>query len=49
MNRFVIEEDNQFEIHVHHYKNKTLIDEKEIIDAMKALKNKAKKGSYDIN
>ena len=49
MNRFAIEEDDQFEIDVNHYKDKTLIDESEICEIIEKLIYKAKKGSFDIN
>ena len=49
INRFAIEEDDQFEIHVFHYKNEMRMDEEEIIESMEEFINKAKKGSYDIN
>ena len=49
MNRFAIEEDDQFEIHVYHYKNKITINEEEICETMKNLIYKVKKGSYDMS
>ena len=44
MNRFVIEEDDQFEIHVKDYTNKWWIGEKAVYNAAKELMLKAQQG-----
>ena len=49
MNRFAIEEDDQFEIHICQYKDTTFIREDKICKTIEQLIKKAEKGSYDIN
>ena len=44
MNRFAIEEDDQFEIHVKDYTDKDLIDEKDIYNAAEEVMLKAQQG-----
>ena len=44
MNRFAIEEDDQFEIHVKDYTNKWWIGEKAVYNAAKELMLKAQQG-----
>ena len=48
INRFAIDEDDQFEIHVYH-KDTAYIRDDVICETMEALINKAKKGSFEIN
>ena len=45
MNRFTIEEDDQFEIHVKDYKDKGYIFAEEIYDAAEKMMLKAQQGS----
>ena len=45
MNRFAIEEDDQFEIHVKDYTDKGLITEKEMYSAAEEVMLKAQQGS----
>ena len=45
MNRFAIEEDDQFEIHVKDNKDKYYIHEKDIYNAAKEVMRKAQQGS----
>ena len=45
MNRFAIEEDDQFEIHVKDYKDKDYLYEKEIYKAAEEVMLKAQQGS----
>ena len=45
MNRFAIEEDDQFEIHVKDYKDKEWIGEEEIYNAAEEVMLKAQQGS----
>ena len=44
MNRFVIEEDDQFEIHVKDYKNKNWIKQEEMYNAAEEVMLKAQQG-----
>ena len=44
MNRFAIEEDDQFEIHVKDYKDKKRIDEEDFYNAAEEVMLKAQQG-----
>ena len=45
MNRFAIEEDDQFEIHVKDYTNKGQLKKKDVYNAAKEVMLKARQGS----
>ena len=49
INRFAIEEDDQFEIHVYHFKDEYWIKKKGICETIEQLIDKAKKGSFVMN